>query len=239
MADLWQRFVTRIDVEQLKLPLGFIRVLELVFCLIAYTSLNAWRFNLEITCKFDGSPDVTKQFFLRQLSTQDFKVEKCGENLAADLFEESIGSGASFYSYLLVISIFFTVASLLVYLFWWNLYVSDDRIPILDLSITALLAFAWLVGTFCFSITAGRIEEITEQENVKKLVDERKICASAKSCKVESYAVYAPLTVSTIAGIACILLYFTNVWYCYKETASFRTRNSQNVQMPQEPYTLE
>ncbi|KAI1714596.1 ubiquinol cytochrome reductase transmembrane region domain-containing protein [Ditylenchus destructor] len=205
-----------------------------------YNFVNDETIVVEITCKFDGG-DEKKQFYLRQLSTQDFKIEKCGQSAttAAELFDESYGSGANFYSYLLVISIFFSVATILIYLFWWNLYVSDDRIPVIDLAVTVLLAFAWLLGTFCFSITAGRMEEITEPENVKKLVEKGGFCGNATSCDVNSYAVYAPLTVSTIAGISCVLLYFANVWFCYKETANFRSRNSHTVQMPQDPYTLE
>uniref|UniRef100_A0A915E979 Rieske domain-containing protein n=1 Tax=Ditylenchus dipsaci TaxID=166011 RepID=A0A915E979_9BILA len=80
----------------------------------------------------------------------------------------------------------------------------------------------------------------TSQESVGKLLEAGNFCNGANTAGVTIYyAVYAPLTVSTIAGVSCTILYLANIWFCYKETASFRTRNSRTIQMDQDPYTLE
>jgi len=230
-----ERFLQKIDWEPLKLPLGFIRAVELFFGLIAYAAFHGWEFCFEYSCGAAANPP----YCMSDFSFAKFPAKRC-VNGSMDLpfAEVEIGSGADFYSYLLVISIFYTLGALLFYLFAWSTYVTDDRLPVLDLIVTVILAFGWLIGTISFSIAAGRVEDATDSAYVSKVLKDG-YCETATDCPSHITAMNSLLSVSLIAGIGCVVLYTANVWFCFKETANFRNRNAHPIQMQQEPYTLE
>jgi len=180
------------------------------------------------------------------LDITQIPVRKC-DNSTAHLFADvSIGIGPGLYHYLVYGTIIFSMVTILIYVFNYALYVSDDRLPTIDLTLTTILAFGWLFGTLLFSIAVGRIEDATTIENVKTVLNDL-ACHGLKKdecslINVKSYAMYAPLSVALLGGCALVLLFFANIWFCYKETNAFRARQSRDKmlhQMSQEPYTLE
>jgi len=235
----------RIDLDQLKLPLGFIRCVELIFTLIVMSAKNGWDFDVRFECKHqNGTTNSTGSW--NHLRLNEYTIGTCSHTTALLFPDFNIGIGVSLYSFLAVITLCFVVGTLLVYLFGYSAYVSDERLPILDLTMTIILSFGWFIGTLCFSMSVGRVEDATADETViEKALTTQNICVGSidsKCHEIKSYAMYAPLTVATLAGAGLVLLFFANIWFCYKETSGFRQRTHRNQmlhQMQQEPYTLE
>uniref|UniRef100_A0A183CNR0 MARVEL domain-containing protein n=1 Tax=Globodera pallida TaxID=36090 RepID=A0A183CNR0_GLOPA len=175
-------------------------------------------------------------------------VHRCNGTETA-LFEPVFGAGADFVAFLIPLSLFVTVAGLLLYLLCFNHYASDDRLPVLDLIVTVLLTVGWMVGTLSFSMTARAISEATAEANVNKTMEAHGICKGLKKgddvskCTWETHAARAPLSVVTLAGLGLFVLFATNIWFIYKETPFFRERqarrNAHNNLPTTEPYTLE
>jgi hypothetical protein len=241
-----ERVYRRIDFEQLKMPIGFIRLIEAVFCLIVFASFHGWQFDLEIKC---GPPvkineTIKTSYEYHSLDISGYKFFRCNDSKTEVYpFKGDYGSGADFYTYLIPFSLFLTTGMLLFYLFSYGVYASDDRLPILDLTVTALLAVFWMFGTLFFSISARRIEDATTPENVNKTLVALDICGG-KKCEVNSYSVYATLSIASLAGVGLFILFTGNIWYIYKETPYFRNRQSRrnlhhNNLPATEPYTLE
>jgi len=247
-----QKLLTRMDWEQLKMPLGFVRVLELVFCIIGYAALTSWEFDLAVTCKYDSTVALPKgttpsvQLITSSLRLGEWELKKCdslaaGTDTAAVLFPDG-GGAKGYYSTLLLLSLLITAATLLVYIGWWPEYTMDERLPTADMILTSILAFTWLVGTFAFALAVSQIKASVTVENVEKVVTGGDWCkgTGVTGCDVKSTAMTSLLSVAVVCGLANVLLYAVNVWFVYKETPSFKARTVRGVQVhQQEPYTLE
>ncbi|KAH7730977.1 SPH-1 protein [Aphelenchoides avenae] len=222
--------VQQLNIDQLKVPLGFIKVLEVVFALIAFAALNGWRFELDYMCAGESKK---RAFETTTFSLASVQFPKCGaaDNATANLFDNSFGGVGGFFAFVSIASVFFALAMLFVYLYMWGLYAGDDRVPQIDLLITMLLAVAWFIATWSWWWSANGLESATVKENVEKLMQEKGFNAT----NINAYAVYAPVTVSIMAGFACLVLFASNVWFTYKETSWFRNRQ---VRQPPPTHTL-
>uniref|UniRef100_A0A914E0M7 MARVEL domain-containing protein n=1 Tax=Acrobeloides nanus TaxID=290746 RepID=A0A914E0M7_9BILA len=221
-------FIEQLNTEQLKLPLGFIKLVELIFALIAWAAKNGWRFELQYSC-LDGQ-NLTKE--ITHFSLKDVAFENCnGTNVF--LFDNSYSGSSSFFGFVAIASIFFVLGMLFIYLFNWGLYAGDDRVPQLDLVLTSLLAIFWFLATVFWFFGANGVESATEPDRVLKLVKEKHLCEGCEDKFISSYAMYATLTVSLFAGFGCLVLFASNMWFTYKETIWFR-----HHQMNQQPHTL-
>jgi len=217
------------DIEQLKVPLGFIRVVEFFMALIAYVSLHGWRFDYHLICHGDGKiRGETSTFDLT-----DIWIENC-DGKKVQLFDTSYWFSSSMIGLISIISIIYCLGSLFVYLYRWNAYTSDDNLPRMDTAITIVIAFLWFIIFWVWWRQTSSLEYYTSAENVKKLASSTKVCEKSKECDLQTYAMYAPLSVSVVAALACTLLFSYNIWVTYKETIWFRQR-----QMNQVPHTVE
>ncbi|KAI6181179.1 Cytochrome b-c1 complex subunit Rieske, mitochondrial [Aphelenchoides besseyi] len=139
-----------------------------------------------------------------------------------------VGSSASrFFGFVALVSIVFVIVMLFVYLCKWGVYAGDDRVPKLDLIITLVIAVGWFLATWIWWGATNGLEDATDPNHVRDKFKKLRFCDSTKEdCDFYSYAAYAPLTVSIIAGFACLILFGTNVWFVYKETSWFRERQA-------------
>nr|CAD2206346.1 unnamed protein product [Meloidogyne enterolobii] len=177
------RVYRRIDFEQLKMPIGLFGFLKRVwvFCLIVFAAFHGWQFDLDIKCGPPTKKNQTERatYEYHSLDISGYKVHRCNDSdTEVFLFKDDFGSGTDFYSYLIPLSLFLTTGMLLFYIFSYGVYASDDRLPILDLTVTALLAVFWMFGTLFFSISARRIEEATKPENVNATLAAIDICGA-------------------------------------------------------------
>jgi hypothetical protein len=214
--------IQQLNIDQLKVPLGFIKVLELVFALIAFAALNGWKFELRYVC--NGIP---RSYETTTFSLPSVQFVKC-DNTSGSLFNDSFGGVSTFFAFVAIASVIFSLVMLFVYLYMWGLYAGDDRVPQIDLLITMILAMSWFIATWSWWWGANGIERVTEEASVKSLLSEKDF----KATDAKSYAVYAPLTVSILAGFTCLLLFATNIWFAYKETTWFRSRQQLRQQPP-------
>lgn len=196
--------------------------------LIVYVSLHGWRFDYHMNCKNGNFSDETGTFDLT-----DIWIKNCtGEKV--QLFDTSYWFSSSLVSLISIITIMYCLALLFVYLYRWNAYTSDDNLPRMDTAITIVIAFCWFILFWVWWRQTSSLEYYTSGENVEKLARKADLCGDGKSCALYTYAMYAPLSVSVVAALACTVLFSYNIWITYKETIWFRQR-----QMNQVPHTIE
>ncbi len=127
--------------------------------MIAYFALSGWQFDLNLTCNYtDKSKSPTQiQFVTSSLRLDEYALKACVGDESLPLFPDAPSTRGGFYSTLLLASILISVGSLVVYVRWWNSYVSEDRLPTIDIIVTSILAFAWIVATLAFSIAVKQV----------------------------------------------------------------------------------
>jgi hypothetical protein len=223
------------DIEQLKVPLGFIKVVQIPLALIAYTALHGWRFDLSVFCRRDAKDafvNATHMYETSSFSLGSVEYKNCS-NVTQTIFPESFSGSSTFVGFVSIVSIIFCLAMLFIYLYRYDAYAADDRLPRLDTGITILLAFFWFIAFWMWWRYSSALEAMTAPDNVKKLAEEDGYC-SGDLCLIKSYAMYAPVTVSVLAALGSVILFSYNIWIVYKETIWFHQR-----QMNQQPHMAE
>jgi len=213
--------ISDLNVDQLKLPLGFIKIPQLVLAVIAFTARSGWQFAVKYKCNGEfvstnvGSFDLSGTF------------KKCDGTLERVLTADH-STAASFFGLIAILSIIYVLIAIYVYLFKWGVYAGDERIPKIDLIITCILAIWWFLATWIWWRATNQLEHDTEPKSVSQRFKAAKFCGpndkDFDNCDFTSYADYATLTVSVIAGFGCLLLWASNIYFAFKETSWFGQR---------------
>jgi hypothetical protein len=222
-----------LDIEQLKVPLGFIKLVQIPLALIAYTALHGWRFDFKVYCNIgNGTMHAQHMYETSSFSLGGIEYKNCS-NTSTTLFPESYGGSSGLVGFVCIVSIIYCLAMLFIYLYRWDAYANDNRLPRLDTGVTIILAFLWFFSFWVWWRYSSAMKDMTTKENVQKLSDDHNFC-TAPGCKLDSYAMYAPVTVSVLAAFGNAILFSYNIWIVYKETVWFHHR-----QMNQQPHMAE
>lgn len=197
--------------------------------LVVYSSLHGWLFDVRVECS--NTSVIHNEYAGFDLSHYGLKTCNGTE---AYVFQESYGLSAALVSILSIASLIYCLAMLFLYLYRWNMYTSDDNLPRMDTAGTIIIASLWFIMFWTWWRQSSALEYYTSPENVQAINEAHKLCLKENSCKFTSYAMYAPLTVSVLGCLGCVILFSYNIWITYKETVWFRQR-----QMNQVPHTIE
>jgi len=209
--------VSGINLEVLKVPLGFIRVLQLPFLILALATINAWHLSLDYKCDggFHDNPEIDTFGF-------NSVALKCDNVSKPFMFASvSYSSNCGFYVFTAVITLLFVLIVLFTYLVLWPLYESDARLPKIDFVGTAILGFLWLIATIVWWSGASKVSSLTSNERIRDLMNVN----CGQNCTTNSGAHNGGIVIAVIAGWALVILFAADVWFTFKETIWFRSRH--------------
>ncbi|KAK0400101.1 hypothetical protein QR680_003358 [Steinernema hermaphroditum] len=217
-------FIGELNLEPLKVPLGFIRCVQLPFIIIALFSKNGWGFELLYNC---GLSKIS--FRVDSFNLGDLLVPMCINGTAsgesAKLWKDSFGGSSWFFGLVGVLSLFFVLGMLYIYVFSWGNYESNEKVPIVDFAVTTGLACFWFIASWSWWSSTNGIAALTTNEYINKALVGGNFCEN-KPCESPSQGRNASLSISVLAGWACVLLFAANVWFAWKETVWFRNRQT-------------
>lgn len=233
------------NTEVLKEPRGFIRCLQLLLAVVAFSTLANYstQIAISIICKEANAGEEFNQF-TRDV-TYPFRVEQLepinvtGLCKITDKDPDKIGfrgdfsSDAQFLVFTGVISFLYSILSLFVYVFQPSMFHDvNKRNPKIDFLISAVLAMFWLAGAAAW---ANGLTGLRWAVNTENWLHSSSICR--KTVNPDKSHQYAFVGVEACTGssgsfgggVSAVLLGFLNfflwtcnLWYLYKETAWFR-----------------
>uniref|UniRef100_A0A1I8APR6 MARVEL domain-containing protein n=2 Tax=Steinernema glaseri TaxID=37863 RepID=A0A1I8APR6_9BILA len=228
-------FIGEMNLEPIKVPLGFIRCLELPFVIIALFSKNGWGFELLYNC---GESKIS--YTVDSFNLGDLLVPVCVNGTASGesnhLWKDSFGGSAWFFGLVGVLSLLFVLGMLYIYLFSWGNYEANEKLPTIDFAVTCGLACFWFIATWSWWSSINGIAVLTTNEYINKALTDGKFCEAA-SCGSPSHGRNSALSISVLAGWACVLLFAANSWFAWKETAWFRNRQTRQSVGSAQPTT--
>uniref|UniRef100_A0A914WEY3 MARVEL domain-containing protein n=1 Tax=Plectus sambesii TaxID=2011161 RepID=A0A914WEY3_9BILA len=214
------------NVEVLKLPLGFIRIVQLPFIIIAFASMGGWgiTFSHPYTCNGTQLSETVpiNTFRLTNIAVSSDLCNKSAP--VTQLFNEGVTSSPGFFVFTGVVSLLFVLAMLAIYCFVWGMYESNNRVPLIDFVVTALLTVFWFFGTIAWWSGAAAVGSLTTKDAIEDRLKTIAPCKDGTSCAVTINGGYSSLVISVFAGWACVLLFVADCWFIYKETIWFRNR---------------
>ncbi|CAL8335832.1 unnamed protein product [Merluccius merluccius] len=230
--DILQKAVSgfALDLGPLKEPLGFIRVLEWVFTIFAFATAGGYMgsTNFKVICPVTTTPppppppllDVIPVFgYPFRLAAYVYEIPFCNGTQTQKFLQGDFSSSAEFFVSVGVFGFLYCTVTLILYLGYQNAYRQTSRGPVIDLVVTGVFAFLWLVSS---SAWGKGLTDIKSATNPVNLANDCSI-----TCEAGEFPSMGRLNASVIFGFLNLILWAGNCWFIYKETPFHKDPNSQ------------
>ncbi|XP_019600935.2 synaptophysin-like protein 1 isoform X1 [Rhinolophus sinicus] len=232
ISRLGQRMSSfQLNLNPLKEPLGFIKVLEWIASIFAFATCGGFKGKTEILvgCPKEGPENktITASFgYPFRLNQASFKalpdVNVCGIDWKTQVLIGDYSSSAQFFVTFAVFVFLYCIAALLLYVGYTNLYRDSRKLTMVDFVVTLVATFLWLVSTSAWAKALTDIKVATGHNIIQELAP----CKQAATCSFGSVTSMGSLNVSVIFGFLNMILWGGNAWFVYKETSLHSPSNT-------------
>ncbi|MXQ85332.1 hypothetical protein E5288_WYG014418 [Bos mutus] len=176
ISRLGQRMSSfQLNLNPLKEPLGFIKVLEWVSAACAGEAGNRGKTEIQVSCT--AGPEnktITAAFgYPFRLNEASFQAPQggnvCGVDWKNYVLIGDYSSSAQFYVTFAVFVFLYCIAALLLYVGYTNLYRDSRKLTMTDFVITIVVTFLWLVSTSAWAKALTDIKAATGSSIVQEL----------------------------------------------------------------------
>jgi len=232
-----------LKLEAFKEPRGFIRLLELVFTMLAFSFCAGFSSNLEFVVQCNSKNgnvttlsnqtfhlDYSYPFSLDHYDNVTVDQTKCDvtEDAKYVSFPGDYSSDAKFYVFIGVISWLFCLFTTLVYGFMNEMYLDNKNYPLYDMIISAALCFFFLAAASAWGHGLSGLKYSSNPSSWIFNSDDALICKKTElnqyiqtvvsECIPTKLGTFAGANVSVLIGFLNCFLFGANVYYLYKET---------------------
>lgn len=237
--------------EVLKEPLGFIKILQFIMALLAFSiavngSSTTYFYVTCVAPSGTGTSTTTASTYGAVLFKGDFgypydlrnsnlqqmgscqsggSVPAFGTQTTITLASTNIVSSAQFFVFTGVTAFLYSLFMGVVYVFFRQKYSNMVFFSLIDFGVTCIFAIFWFAGSIAW---AKAINDIQYYSNPDNIISALNPPCTGNNCQSAGYPGYANIIVSCIIGFGNIILWCGDVWFVFKETAWYRTR--QEVQ---------
>lgn len=208
----------------LKEPLGFLKVLEWFFSIFAFGTCGGYggSFSLSVECPAPNlsRPSISVAFaYPFRLHQVYFEAPSCQVGTPPErvFLVGDYSSAAQFFVTVAVGAFLYAPAALGGYVGRPNAFRPGAPAPRIDLAVTSLLAFLWLVSSCAWAAALADVKAATAPGGVLAQVG---ACqkGGVGRCRALNPAPTAGLNTSVVFGFLNLVLWTGNVWFVFKET---------------------
>ncbi|XP_028303084.1 synaptoporin isoform X2 [Gouania willdenowi] len=167
--------------QVLKIPLGFIRVLQWLFAVFAFSTCGGYSGQLRVSvdCMEKASSNLSipidfgYPFRLDQVS---FEAPACEATKRERVFLiGDFSSSAEFFVTISVFAFLYSLMASIVYIFFLNKYRQISRGPLIDFVVTVVFSFVWLVSSSAWAKALSDVKTATDPDEVQLLIPACKV----------------------------------------------------------------
>ncbi|KAG5282357.1 hypothetical protein AALO_G00055110 [Alosa alosa] len=220
--DIVNQMVATGQFRILKVPLGFIKVLQWVFAIFAFSTCGSYdgSFRMSVQCKnrtesnLKIDVDFEYPFRLHQVY---FDAPTCkGEKSERFFLVGDYSSSAEFFVTIAVFAFLYSMAALSVYIFVFEKYRENNKGPLIDFGVTCVFTFMWLVSSAAWAKGLSDVKTATDPEKVLEMVPACELEGS--TCREVHDPKMSGLNTSVAFGFLNLILWLGNIWFVFKET---------------------
>ncbi|XP_035236470.1 synaptophysin-like [Anguilla rostrata] len=205
----------------LKVPLGFIKILEWIFAIFAFATCGSYSgmFKMSVECKnrSDSNLNIEVEFqYPFRLHQVYFDAPTCTGGQERQFLVGDYSSSAEFFVTIGVFSFLYSMAALAFYVFAFEKYRENNKAPLIDFGVTCFFTFMWLVSSAAWAKGLSDVKTATDPERVVTLIP---ACGKVENqCREVHDPVMSGLNTSAVFGYLNLILWGGNLWFVFKET---------------------
>lgn len=220
--DVANQLVAQGQFRVLKVPLGFIKVLQWFFAIFAFSTCGSYSgmFRMAVECKNRTDSDLSIEvefeypFRLHQVY---FDAPTCkGGNTERLFLVGDYSSSAEFFVTIGVFAFLYSTAALSIYVFFFEKYKENNKGPLVDLGVTGVFTFMWLVSSAAWAKGLSDVKTATDPDKVITLISACDV--EVNRCREVHDPVMSGLNTSVAFGFINLVLWAGNLWFVFKET---------------------
>ncbi|KAK5895477.1 hypothetical protein CesoFtcFv8_012067 [Champsocephalus esox] len=220
--DVVNQLVAQGQFRVLKVPLGFIKALQWFFAIFAFSTCGSYSgmFKMEVECRNRTDSDLSIEvefeypFRLHQVY---FDAPTCkGIDTERFFLVGDYSSSAEFFVTIGVFAFLYATAALSVYVFFFDKYKENNKGPLIDLGVTSVFAFLWLVSSAAWAKGLSDVKTATDPDEVITMISACELEGNA--CREVHEPVMSGLNTSVAFGFINLVLWVGNLWFVFKET---------------------
>jgi len=237
------------DTRVFKEPRGFMRCLEWLFAIIAFALCCdfASHVNYTVSCSDKSEKKVEHSFYYPfQLDHVNYQNVSCGQTTKHMYLPGDFSSDAQFFVFTGVLSFLSTMAILLVYVFFSDMYFAESKTaPMIDFCFTVIVAVFWLSASAAWANGVVNMKYAANPNNwlfddpasicYKNPSNQTYASTDVDSCSVDFAGNFKKANVSIVVGFLNFFLWASNLWFLYKETSWFSGPAESQNQAQQQP----
>ncbi|KAG7494032.1 synaptoporin-like [Solea senegalensis] len=163
--------------------------------------------------------DFNYPFRLQQVH---FKATLCETKREEVLFLDGDSSlAAQFFVTVGVFAFLYSLLATVVYVFYQNKYLKNNRGPLVDFIVTVIFSFMWLISSCCWAKALSDIKTATNPTQLLLLISACR--AQENTCTATEEPLWSRLNTSVVFGFVNVVLWFGNIWFVFKETGWYKT----------------
>ncbi|GLD64569.1 synaptoporin-like protein [Lates japonicus] len=192
-----------------------------IFAICAFATCGGYYGHLQVKvdCSADRRQsnlsiniDFSYPFRLQQVH---FKAPLCELKREEILFlDGDFSSAAQFFVTVGVFAFLYSLLATIVYVFYQNKYLKNNRGPLVDFVVTVIFSFMWLVSSCCWAKALSDIKTATNPTQVLLLISACR--AQENKCTATQEPLWSRLNTSAV-------LWVGNIWFVFKETGWYKT----------------
>jgi len=233
--------------EAIKEPIGFIKIIQFFLAILCFAIACNGSSSLSIVTNciqqanasqtafavFDysyGYPyDLTSAKYVTSTVCKFGSLRQPDRTTIASQ-APNVVSSAQFFVFTGVVSFLYSLAFLIIYVFFKHKYDNIIFLPLSDFAATCLLALFWFAGSIAWAKAIGDIQYYTNPDNLIASLPQSCPSPSSSYCKSYIYPSYGSIVISCILGFANLVLWVGNIWFVLKETSWYKTRKQLQQQ---------
>lgn len=195
-------------------PRGVMRILQLIFGICAFATTVGFSATLVSQCdSIKMKTDISYPFRFGE-NTCMVKPNATSEAIPGNFISADVSTDAQFFVATGVLSLMYCIFIIAFYTMLDELYKSKNEIPLADFILTLILAIFWLSGSAAWSNGTSGLKQVTD-------IDEIKMKCSGCTLTLTSFS---KLNISLVLGFLNFFLWGSDLWFLYKETIWFQSR---------------
>ncbi|KAJ8384166.1 hypothetical protein AAFF_G00207840 [Aldrovandia affinis] len=217
----YQTLVATGQFRILKVPLGFIKILQWVFAIFAFATCGSYSgmFRMSVECKnrSESNLNIKVEFeYPFRLHQVYFDAPTCKEREERLFLVGDYSSSAEFFVTIGVFAFLYSMAALAIYIFFFEKYRENNKGPLIDFGVTCVFTFMWLVSSAAWAKGLSDVKTATDPERVLSVMP---ACDTEGShCREVHDPVMSGLNTSVVFGFLNLILWAGNLWFVFKET---------------------